>query len=156
MTWAFARDKGLPGSKYIGRIEPRSKLPIYSLLISTLFSLLLALINIGSSTALNAILSLVVSGFLGSYLLPIGLILHHRLSKSHSMNLRFGPWRLGRWGAPINAFALGWTVLAMFFSFWPTAVPVTPETMNWSCLLYGATTLFGVCSVIYILSDQLP
>ena len=32
----------------------------------------------------------------------------------------------------------------MFFSFWPTAVPVTPSTMNWSCLLYGATVLFAV------------
>lgn len=155
MTWAFARDKGLPGSRYLGRIEPRSKLPIWSLLISTLLSLLIALINIGSSTALNAILSLVVSGFLGSYILPIGLILYHRLNKSHSQNLRFGPWRLGRWGAPINAIALGWTILAMFFSFWPTAVPVKPDTMNWSCLLYGATTLFGVCLVVVVLPVEL-
>lgn len=32
----------------------------------------------------------------------------------------------------------------MFFSFWPTSVPVVAQTMNWSCLLYGATTLFRV------------
>ncbi|KAL8758371.1 MAG: hypothetical protein Q9199_001546 [Rusavskia elegans] len=144
MMWAFARDKGLPGWQFLSRIEPRTKLPIFTLITTTFITLFIALINIGSTTALNAVLSLVVSGFLGSYIPPIVLILYHRLSPSHSQHLHFGPWRLGKWGAPINAFALLWTVIAMFFSFWPTSVPVAAQTMNWSCLLYGATTLFGV------------
>lgn len=37
----------------------------------------------------------------------------------------------------------------MFFSFWPTAVPVDATSMNFSCLLWGGTTLFGV--VFYVL-----
>ncbi|KAL8686233.1 MAG: hypothetical protein Q9218_007252, partial [Villophora microphyllina] len=160
MMWAFARDKGLPGWQYLSRsgltvvpmafqIEPRTKLPIFALVTTMFITLFIALINIGSTTALNAVLSLVVSGFLGSYIPPIALILYHRLHQSRSQKLRFGPWRLGKWGAPINIFALLWTVLAMFFSFWPASVPVVAATMNWSCLLYGATTLFGVDQIVF-------
>ncbi|KAL8991734.1 MAG: hypothetical protein Q9169_007699, partial [Polycauliona sp. 2 TL-2023] len=79
MMWAFARDKGLPGWQYLSRIEPRTKLPIFTLITTTTIALFIALINIGSTTALNAVLSLVVSGFLGSYIPPIALILYHRL-----------------------------------------------------------------------------
>ncbi|KAL8888224.1 MAG: hypothetical protein Q9215_004315 [Flavoplaca cf. flavocitrina] len=147
MMWAFARDKGLPGWQYLSRIEPHTKLPIFALIATTTITLFIALINIGSTAALSAVLSLAVSGGLGSYIPPMALILYHRLSPKHAQNLHFGPWRLGKWGAPINAFALVWTVVALFFSFWPTSVPVTAVTMNWSCLLYGGITLFGVSDI---------
>ncbi|KAL8982050.1 MAG: hypothetical protein Q9205_003339 [Flavoplaca limonia] len=106
MMWAFARDKGLPGWQYLSRIEPHTKLPIFALIATTTITLFIALINIGSTAALSAVLSLAVSGGLGSYIPPMALILYHRLSPKHAQNLHFGPWRLGKWGAPINAFAL--------------------------------------------------
>ncbi|KAI4276455.1 MAG: hypothetical protein LQ337_002471 [Flavoplaca oasis] len=95
MMWAFARDKGLAGWQYLSRIEHHTKLPIFALITTTTITLFLALINIGSTAALSAVLSLVVSGGLGSYIPPMALVLYHRLSPKHAQNLHFGPWRLG-------------------------------------------------------------
>jgi amino acid transporter len=51
MMWAFARDNGLPGSRFISQVEPRTKLPLYSVGLSVIITMLLGLINIGSSAA---------------------------------------------------------------------------------------------------------
>ena len=83
-----------------------------------------------------------VAGFLGSYIPPIALLLWKRLRGD---DINYGPWKLGMFGVPANVFALTWTTIAMFFSFWPGAMNPTPQTMNWACLLYGATVIFSVC-----------
>ena len=57
----------------------------------------------------------------------------------------FGPWKLGKWGVWINGFSILFSVLVMFFSFWPTVVPASPVSMNWSCLLWGVTMIFAGC-----------
>ncbi|KAI9832416.1 MAG: hypothetical protein M1819_004405 [Sarea resinae] len=147
IMWAFARDNGLPGSRWLRRVEPRTKLPLYAIACTTLITLLLALINIGSSAAFNAVASLLVAGFLGSYLLPISLLLGKRLRGDA---IPYGPWKMGRLVGPLtNAFALLWCLIAMVFSFFPTTVPVTLQTMNWSCLLWGAAMIFGVVYYIF-------
>lgn len=170
VTWAFARDRGLPFSGILSRVsflfgislptsdwvtdllsqvEHRTKIPLYSIGLSTILSLLLALINIGSTEAFNAIVSLVIAGFLGSCILPIGLLLLKRLRGD---DIAFGPWKLGKLGIVANGFALTWTVIALFFSFWPGAINPKAQTMNWACLLYGATMIFGV--VFYLLHGR--
>jgi hypothetical protein len=47
-------------------------------------------------------------------------------------------------GPIVNAVGLGYVVIALFFSFFPSTVTVNPVTMNWSCLLFGATVLFSI------------
>ena len=144
MTWAFARDNGLPGSRFISQVEPRSKLPLYSVALSVLITMLLGLINIGSSAAFNAVASLVVSGYLGSYTLPMILILHKKIFNPTSIH--YGPWTLGRsLGIFCNVFGLLWIAIVMVFSFFPAVrTDLTAQTMNWSCLLWGATMIIGV------------
>ena len=44
----------------------------------------------------------------------------------------------------MNGFAIVWSVLVMFFSFWPTSVPVNSVNMNWSCVLWGGVVLFAI------------
>ncbi|MCJ1465810.1 hypothetical protein MMC07_004429 [Pseudocyphellaria aurata] len=141
MMWSFARDKGLPFSGFLNRVEPRTKLPLFSLGMTTVITLLLSLINIGSTEAFNALISLVNAGFLGSYFMPIVLLLWKRLRGDP---INYGPWKLGKFGVPANIFALIWTIIAMFFSFWPVSMDPTLQTMNWACLLYGATMIFSI------------
>lgn len=142
MMWAFSRDNGLPGSRWLSTVEPRSKLPLYAVGVSVVITMLLGLINIGSSAAFNAVASLVVAGYLGSYILPIALLLNNRIRNPSAV--KFGPFRLGRWGIPFNIFSLIWIFIVMVFSFFPTAIPVTLVTMNWSCLIWGGTMIFGI------------
>ena len=169
MTWAFARDKGLPGSYWLAKVriffpmptrsmtsrtrltiqtrqvEPRSALPLYSIGVTVTISLLLALINIGSTTAFNAIVSLSVASVLASYVMPIVLILRRRILKEP---IRFGPWRMGRFGIVANIVGLVYAAIAFFFSFWPPTKEVKPENMNWACLVWGFAMLF--CTFWYL------
>ncbi len=52
---------------------------------------------------------------------------------------------MGRVIGPImNMVGLIYIIIALFFGFFPSTATVTPETMNWSCLLLGATVIFSI------------
>lgn len=121
------------------QVEYRSGLPLYSIGTTILISLLLALINIGSSAAFNAILSLSVASVLASYVMPISLMLRERTLKEP---MRLGPWRLGGLGMITNVAGLSYAIIGFFFSFWPGSVAVSAESMSWACLVWGAAMLF--------------
>lgn len=140
--WAFARDNAVPNARWVSYVHPTLKVPVVSICITATTTSLLSLINIGSATVFNAIVSLTVAGLFGSYLIPFSLLLYTRIRYPES--LVPGPWTLGRWGSLVNGFAVLWGVLIMFFSFWPGNVPVTPMNMNWSCVLWSAVMLFAV------------
>ena len=82
---------------------------------------------------------------LSSYMMPIILILRRRYYKEP---IRFGPWKLGRWGALANIVGLLYAFIAFFFSFWPGTAKVTRENMNWACLVWGFAVLF--CTFWYL------
>lgn len=146
LLWSFARDNGVPFSKYISRVDPSTALPLYSILVSTMISLLLALINIGSTAAFNAIMSVNVAVFFFSYMIPISLLLHKRLRNDPAKdNIHWGPWHMGPILGPIvNVLALAYTAITLFFSFWPATQVISAVTMNWSCLIFGASIMFSV------------
>ena len=79
MTWSFARDNGLPMSRYLSRVSPRTKVPAWAALAVTGIAALLTLIYVGSETAFNDVISLTITGFYGSYLVPAAFLLHHRI-----------------------------------------------------------------------------
>lgn len=97
-------------------------------------TIILALINIGSSTALNAIVSLCVVSLLTSYYITIGCVVLKRI-KGEPLPAR--RWTLGRFGLAINIASLFFLTPIWFFAFWPLATPTGPSTMNWSILMYG-------------------
>lgn len=79
MTWSFARDFGLPFSRFLLKVDKRTKVPIVSCLVVSGFACALSLIYIGSPVAFNDVISLTVTAFYGSYLLPSALLLYHRI-----------------------------------------------------------------------------
>lgn len=59
--------------------------------------------------------------------------------------LVWGPWRIrGIWGTINNAFACLYIIFVIFWSFWPSATPVKPETMNYSVLVTGSVIIFSL------------
>lgn len=79
MTWSFARDNGLPFSRFISKVYPGTQIPVVAVLVVTVFAALLTLIYVGSSAAFNDVISLTITGFYGSYFLPAALLLWHRI-----------------------------------------------------------------------------
>ncbi|KAK1484024.1 hypothetical protein CTAM01_13130 [Colletotrichum tamarilloi] len=79
VMWAFARDQGLPFSRVLSKVERKRGIPTSAIVVTTCLLVLLGLINIGSTTAFNAVLSLAVVSLQASYLFPIILVLWCRI-----------------------------------------------------------------------------
>jgi choline transport protein len=79
MTWSFARDNGTPFSRFLSKVDTRTRVPINAVFVVTCLAALLTLIYIGSDTAFNDVVSLTITGFYGSYFLPCAFLLYHRI-----------------------------------------------------------------------------
>lgn len=79
LIWAFARDRGPPGSQFLSKISNRSRIPHYALIVSSCFAVLLTLLYVGSHLAFQQVIALTITGFYGSYLLPCALLLWRRV-----------------------------------------------------------------------------
>ena len=79
MTWSFARDRGLPFSTALSKVSKNKRIPVAACLMATGFACLLTLIYVGSYTAFNDVVSLTITGFYCSYLLPAAFLLKHRI-----------------------------------------------------------------------------
>jgi choline transport protein len=142
MTWAFARERGIPGAGRLGRVHEGTRLPLYSIALTALIAAILALINIVSTTAFNALISLVVASFYSNFLLAAGVMLYKRLSSTEE--IQYGPFKLGRAGVPVTILAMMYSVIGTFFSFWPPAMQVTAASMNWSSVVFVGSLLLSL------------
>ncbi|KAA6414258.1 MAG: Amino acid polyamine transporter I [Lasallia pustulata] len=140
-TWAFARDKGLPFSDYLAYVNKRAAIPLRSIVFCGVVTALIGLINVGSTVAFNAIVSLTIAGLFMSYMIPITLLIIKRCKGDY---IRWGPWRLGPTGLYINIISVCFLTISIIFSFFPPGLPVTAVTMNWSVVVFPAVVIFGL------------
>jgi amino acid transporter len=79
-TFAFARDNGLPFSRWISHVNASKQLPVNSIILTCTITCLLSLINIGSSTAFNAIISVQVVSIMLTYCISMCCVLYRRVA----------------------------------------------------------------------------
>ena len=103
--------------------------------------MLLNLINLGSTTAFFAILSLNTLALYISYIIPI---LFFIMSKFRHDPIPYGPFHLGRFGLPINIFALVYAVFIAIFLPFPPFVPVNSTTMSYGGPVMGFVMIFAI------------
>ncbi|KAK3678197.1 hypothetical protein LTR78_002293 [Recurvomyces mirabilis] len=147
--WSFARDGGLPGHKWLAKVDSRWNIPLPAVALSLLISALISLINIGSTVALNAITSFGAVATLLSYYLTIACLVSRRL---RGPKLPARRWSLGRFGLAINIFALAFLTPLIFFLTWPLVTPVTAATMNWSSVMLGGTLI--IATAFYVIKGR--
>ena len=145
-TWAFARDRGLPFSHWLSRVHPRMKIPHNAIWQTCMYTFVLSLINVGSTVAFNAVLSLSSSALMGTYLLSIGCVAQRRVRDPES--LPRARWSLGRAGLPINCVALTYATWCFFWSFWPNEYRVNEVNFNWASVLFVG--VMGLAAALYI------
>lgn len=148
-TFAFARDHGLPASGWLGKVHPGLKIPVNSIIFTIVFTVLLSLINIGSTTAFNALLSLAVTALMATYVLSIGCV---TLRRYRGEPLPHARWSLGKWGFTINMIALLYACWSFFWSFWPNAYQVTAVNFNWASVLFVGFMI--ICAAAYWLGAR--
>lgn len=158
-TWAFSRDKGMPGWRIFSRVDTRINLPLWSIYLTMLIAFVLSLIAFGSSLAFNDIISLGVRSSYATYILGNSLLLWRRLAgyiKPYSADdkltnttstdtLSWGLWKLPEpLGIAVNIIGILYMVVLVIFSFFPTAVHPSAADMNWSCFMFGIVMIFSI------------
>ncbi|KAF1844879.1 amino acid transporter [Cucurbitaria berberidis CBS 394.84] len=139
--WAFARDNGLPFSKWLAHVRPGWDIPLNSVMISYAVAILLSLINIGSTVAFNIVTSLGTGALLCSYIVSISCVTLKRLRGEKLLPSHFS---LGRFGLPINIFSILFLSLAFVMIFFPTVPHPSPAAMNWNVLVFGVVLVFSI------------
>lgn len=140
LTWAWARDGGLP--KYFAHVSAKHRVPVRAVLLTVAIIAVFSLLNIGSTTYIvfGAIVSLSAFAMYVSYALVLMCMLYARKTD----NVQLGEWNLGRWGVYINSLGLLYTLWAMIFLLFPMSLPVDAMNMNYSGPVYGLVLMVAI------------
>ncbi|QDS74104.1 hypothetical protein FKW77_009726 [Venturia effusa] len=143
-VFAFARDGGLPFGRFLSNVAQtkNSTAPRNAVLTTCTITCLLSLINIGSTVAFNAIISLQLMALMATYSISIGCVLYQR-TLGGSKQLPVARWSLGKWGVPINTVAFLYSTFIFFWTPWPGAKNPNLETFNWSVVMFGGITVIS-------------
>ena len=133
--YAFSRDRGLPFSSLVSRVNPHRRTPTVAIGIATLGPLLLVLMTAPFSDSLfEAMAKMATMSLYVSYAAPILL---GALARRRSAWKTMGPFHLGRFGVVVAWIAVAWSVIVLVVcSLPPNQLP--------AAMLAGALTLLAL------------
>jgi choline transport protein len=129
LTWSFARDNAIFGSRWLGKIDSKQQTPIAALVFNSAVIFIIGCIYLGSTSAFNAFIGtgLILQHI--TYAFPAVLLMMKGRSRTwlpESRSFRVPPI-LG-WVA--NATTVWFAVVVLIFYDFPTALPVTGSNMS--------------------------
>lgn len=131
--WSFARDRGLPFAKFWTKLDKRTGVPVRTVWLITVTNILLSLINIGSTVAMEAVFSVCAIATDWSYVVCIAAY----LVNADRFQIPKGPFNFGRFSKFINLYAIIWTVFVSIVFVFPNYMPVDRENMNYTVVMIG-------------------
>ncbi|MEA2749154.1 MAG: hypothetical protein QOI41_3297, partial [Myxococcales bacterium] len=122
--YAFSRDRGLPLSSLISRVDSRTKTPLVAIGIATVGPLLLVLGTAPFSDSLfDAMAKMATMSLYVSYAVPILL---GALARRRGAWTKLGPFNLGRFGVLVACVAVLWSAAVLVVcSLPPNQLPAT-------------------------------
>ncbi|CAF1350281.1 unnamed protein product, partial [Rotaria sp. Silwood1] len=130
--FAMARDGVFPLSFYLRWIFKPTKTPLGNVIFVFVIDSLLLLLQLASSTAFSAILSIATLGYQISYFMPI---FFRCTTARHTFPL--GEFNLGRFSLPIAIISAVWLFITSIIMFFPAEYPVTKDNMNYAVVIIG-------------------
>lgn len=122
LLWSFARDGGVPFSKYFAQSSERLDVPIRAHLFSCGLVAVVGSLYLGSYTAFNSMVTATIVLLYISYAVPIFSLVFIRGRD----NIRHGPFWLGKVGMVANIVVLCWTVFTLVMYSFPYTVSPCP------------------------------
>ncbi|TID23547.1 hypothetical protein E6O75_ATG03183 [Venturia nashicola] len=141
-VFAFARDGGFPFRNWLSQIQNKT-VPRNAVILTCSISVLLSLINLGSTVAFNAIISLQLLSLMSTYCLSIGCVFYQRLIGG-TQSLPPAKWSLGRYGLFINGSGFFYSFFILFWAGWPSSRKFETMTFNWGPVMFLAAFLFSL------------
>lgn len=140
VVWSFARESGMPFSGTLSRVASEQLIPVNAILFGFVLCVLFGLLELGSATALNAILGAGILFIFVSYAIPITCALIQRrraFQVPHYMNL-------GRvMGPALNVISVAWIALVFVWLCFPLYIPVTGTTMNFAIAVFAVVVVIS-------------
>ncbi len=135
MWFAFARDDGLPGSRWLAIIHSRYRTPIASILVTSVLSVAIC----AYAAAYFVVTSISTITLYLAYGIPIFLLLRNRLTrKGPTLDKGEAPWTMGRIGKLVNVVAVVWVaIITVVFCLPPN------ELVLWSMLIFAVLLAAG-------------
>jgi len=149
MNYAFARDRGLPFSKYFSRVHKTLDVPLESLGLTFLVVIIFGCIFLGSTSAFNAIVSASVVSLGLSYGIPIAInCLRGR--RMLPANRSFVLPEAFAWTA--NLIGIAYVILTTVLFVFPPDLPVTGSNMNYCIVAFAI--VFIVSMIQWIIDGR--
>jgi choline transport protein len=140
LTWGFARDGGLPFSRYLSEVNPYWKAPVRALWFQGFIIALVGILFLFAQTVLNAILSVSTIALTISYGLPIITVLMVGRDK---LPLG-GEFHLGKIGAPANWVSVIYCAITTVFFFFPSYPNPSGGDMNYAIAVFGVMLVIAL------------
>ncbi|KAF2095639.1 putative amino acid permease [Rhizodiscina lignyota] len=148
LIWAVARDGVLPFSGWISAVsdkkEPKNAIivmhAVAALLLCTILPSPVAFTSLVSAAGVPTITAYALIAFGRTFITP--------------HNFRHAAWSLGRWSRPMTAIALIWNLYLAAVLFSPLEFPVTSDTFNYSPVIFGTITIFGIVTWLVLPEDK--
>ncbi|CAG7920911.1 unnamed protein product [Penicillium olsonii] len=149
LTWSLARDRALIGSRWLSKTHPTLDVPVWSLMFNYSATFIIGCIYLGSSSAFNAFIGtgLILQHI--SYAFPAALLMYRKrsnlwLPKSRSFRLP------GLLGWITNIVTICFAVIVLIFYNFPTTLPVTGTSMNYTSAVLAVMAIFaGLNWIVY-------
>lgn len=136
----------MPGAKLWARVNQRLGIPVNALALCTVVQMFLGLVNLGSTSAFTAFVSVGVTALAVSYALPIGCSLIMGRKEVNKARWNLGP----RLGIFVNCISIAWIAFQLVLFSMPTFLPTDPVSMNYSSvLLVGFGTIAAVWYAVH-------
>jgi len=144
LTWAFARDNGLPFSPTLAKIHPTLQTPVNATIAASVFIAVYGAIYVGSTTAFNSFISMSILSLNVTYAIPQGIVFFRGRDKILPSTRHFN---LGKILGPFcNIFCVLWVSLYTVLFCLPTFLPAEVASMN-----YVSVVVAGVVLIIVIM-----
>lgn len=144
LIYAVARDGVLPLSGWIGRVDSE-KQPRNAVTVMFGFGALLLCTILPSQVAFTSLISAGGVPTTAAY----GLIALLRLTLTPN-DFKSSHYFLGKWRKPFYLSAVIFNGLIFATQISPFFFPVTAETFNFACVIFGSVTIFGIFSWYFV------
>ena len=155
MIFSMARDERLPFGPTLAKVSPRSKTPVVPAIVTGLLAVLLLVVNIGNQRVFLILTSMAIILFYIPYLMVTFPMLLKRLRGQWPLP-EHGPYfSLGRWGLPVNIFAVLYGVLMTINLAWPRAAVYGSDHwyFQWGAILFTAV-IVAIGAVILLITRR--
>ena len=144
MIWSFARDKALPGSRWLSKLSKVQRQPTGPILVTMVFGAALFLLSNVVADVYTLMLNFTSGGFFLSFLFPLIGFLVIKLRG----RWKDGPFTLGGGTTFVAVIAVIWAVFEFLNISWPRPF-FEAEFLNWSVwIAMGVLAIIG--AVIYL------